>query len=490
MEFLDPVKRRAHRRKLFLGYGLIGVALALTTTIIMFAAYGFDIDRKTGQLIQNGIIIIDAAPEQARISVNGKDEGTTNKRLSVPAGQYRIDLARTGYRTWSRNVNLVGSSIEQLVYPFLFPEKLQTKSIQDYVSAPPLMSQSPDRRWLLAQRPGDGLDGFQLTDLNDKVNPTVTITLPAAVVTTGKTHSFEAVEWSTDNVNVLIKHTYDDKSEFIVLNRESADASTNITRLFPSRTFSSMSLRDKRSDQFYAYDAADKSLFALDKKSKESSQIATSVLQYKSYQKDMILYSTAAADTTKADIHLLNKGKDRVIKTVLASPNYLLDAADFNGTLYVMAGSTNEGHVYLFKNPLDVLSSGSQEAPESFRAMTLAGTERVSFSANARFIVLQAANSFVVYDAETNRQFKYDTKLSLAAGQRATWMDGHRLSVIAPDGMVHVWDFDGSNMQTLNPGLVGTGVYFDRDYKALFTVASGTGNAKASLTRTELRLNP
>lgn len=490
MEFLDPVKRRAHRQKLFLGYGLIALALAMMTIIIVFAAYGFDIDRKTGQVIQNGMIIVDTAPESARITVNGKDEGNTNKRLSLPAGQYKIELSRDGYRTWKQDVDLIGGSIEQLVYPFLFPQNLQTKAIQDYAAAPALSSQSPDRRWLVVQRPGDAIGNFQLTDLNDKANPTTTISLPAGVASGGTSHSFETEEWSTDNVNLLLKHTYDGKTEFIRLNRETPAVSSNLTQLFAERSFTAMSLRDKRSDQFYVYNAADKSLFSLDEKTKETSQVATAVLQYKTYQKDMVLYATAAADTSKADIHLLYKGKDRVIKTVAASPTYLMDAADFSGKLYVVVGSGNDGHAYLFMNPLDALSTDPQDVPKSFRALTLAGAQHVSFSNNARFIAVQAGSKFAVYDAETLRQFRYDSQLSLAPGTIANWMDGHRLVATTSDNKVHVWDFDGTNNQQLNDGMSGGTVWFDRDYKAMFVMAAGTGAAKVSLTRTELRLNP
>ena len=485
MEFLDPKKRLAHRKKLFIGYGLIAIALTMATVVVFFAAYGFDIDRKTGQVIQNGIMTIDAHPESARITINGKDEGSTNKRLAMPAGQYHVELSRDGYRTWKHDVNLAGSSIEQLVYPFLFPSKLSTKSIQNYASAPGLVSQSPDRRWLLVQRPGDAVGAFQTVDLNDKANPATTFVVPNGILSSGKTHAFEVIEWSTNNTDVLMKHTYDDKSEFVMLNRDNVSASQNISALFPQRTITAMTLRDKKSDQFYAMNSSDKILYSADSKSKEFTQVASGVLQYKSYQKDMLVYATAATDTSKADVHLLYKGKDRVIKQVAVSPKYLFDVADFNGKMYVAVGSANEGRVYLFTNPLDVLGN-QDESPKSFLALKLDGAEAISFSANARFLAVQAGAKFAVYDAETTRQFRYDTKLPVAAGKKALWMDGHRLSLVGTDNVSHVFDFDGTNIQSLSAGTGGSDVYFDRDYTALYTVAPE--DAKANLTRTELKV--
>ncbi len=153
MDFLDPKKKRAHKIRLYIGYGLIAVALAIATLILVFAAYGYDIDRKTGDIIQNGLVIVDAHPESATVLVNGENKGTTDYRLVLPAAKYSIELTRSGYLPWKHDVNLEGSSIEQLVYPFMFPERLVTKNLQTYTGAPTMASESLDRKWLVVSAP-------------------------------------------------------------------------------------------------------------------------------------------------------------------------------------------------------------------------------------------------------------------------------------------------------------------------------------------------
>jgi len=488
MEFLDPKKRKTHRQKLFLGYGLIAVALAMMTIIVVFAAYGYDVDRKTGQVIQNGMIILNSAPESSRIHINGKDEGTTDKRLSLPTGQYQVELSRDGYRTWKHDVNLAGGAIEQLVYPFLFPTSLQTKSIQNYLATPELTTQSPDRRWLLVQRPGDGFGAFQVTDLNDNNNPTTTIVFPDGVVSTGTKHTFSAVEWSTNNNELLLKHDFDGKTEFLVLNRDDPAKSLNVTATLSERTFTDVRLRDKKADQFYLYNSADKSLYTANLRNRQYVLVASQVLSFKSYQQDTMLYVTPSADTNRVTVHLQHKGTDKELRTLAASPTYLLDAANFEGKLYVVVGSQNESKAYLYKDPLDSLDG--DELPKSFRALTLEKAQYVSFSKNARFIALQAGSKFTVYDAETDRHFRYDTKLGVVDGRQALWMDGHRLTLVTNDGVSTVFDFDGTNMHSLNSAVPGSDIYFDRDYSALFVIAPNAEQKPADLTRTELRLNP
>lgn len=488
MEFLDPKKRRAHRQKLFIGYGLIAIALTMITIVIFFAAYGYDIDRHTGQVIQNGMIILNAAPESARITINGADQGNTDKRLSLPAGQYSIELSRDGYRSWHKEVNLSGGAIEQLVYPFMFPQNLSTSAVQDYTSPPIVMSQSPDRRWLVTQRPGDAVGAFQVIDLNDTNNATQTVVFPDGVLTQGTKHSFQAIEWSTNNNDLLMKHVVDGKTEYVVLNRDNTSKSRNLTKLFDGRTFTSVSLRDKNPDLFYLYNQADKSLYATDAKAKQYTLVASNVLSYKGYQKDLVLYVSPNKDTSKADVHLLYKGIDKVIKQVGASKTYLDDAADFDGKLYVAVGGSSDKEVYLFKNPLDGLSNSS-EPPSAFLAMAVTNPEKLSFSTNARFIAVQSGGTFAVYDAETERHYHYNSKLTLGESVYASWMDGHRLTVVPKDGLVRVFDFDGTNMQSLNPALSGSKVYFDRDYKGLFVLAQPDAKTYR-LTRTELRAKP
>ncbi|MCA9330722.1 PEGA domain-containing protein [Candidatus Saccharibacteria bacterium] len=488
MEFLDPKKRKAHRQKLFIGYGLIAIALTMITIVIFFAAYGYDIDRKTGQVIQNGMIILNAAPESARITINGNDEGNTDKRLSLPAGQYSVELSRDGYRNWHRDVNLSGGAIEQLVYPFLFPQNLSTRAVQDYTAAPGVESQSPDRRWLVVQRPEDAVGAFQVVDLNDSTTPTSTVVFPDGVLTQGKKHTFQVVEWSTNNNELLMKHTVDGATEFVMFNRDNPSKSRNLTKLFDGRTFTSVSLRDRNPELFYLYNSADKSLYSTDVKARQYTLVAENVLSYKGYQKDLVLYVTPDKDTTQADVHLRYKGVDKVIKKVGASKSYIHDAADFNGKLYVAVGGSSDKNVYLFEDPLSGFSDTS-EAPSAFLALALANPQHLSFSTNARFIAAQSGSSVAIYDAETERHYQYDTKLDLANGVSATWMDGHRLTVVPKDGLVRVFDFDGTNMQSLNPGVSGNTVYFDRDYKALYVMAKPDAQT-FRLTRTELRLNP
>ena len=488
MDFLDPKKKRAHNIRLYVGYALTAVALGMSTLVLVFAAYGYSIDRNTGDVIQNGLLIIDAHPESATIFVDGKSQGTTDSRLILPAGKYKLELQRQGYRSWTHSVNLEGSSIEQLVYPILFPSNLVSKTIQQYSAVPAMASESPDRHWFVVQQP-NSTSSFDVVDLSTTKNAVTPISLPADTFNPAAgVHTYEAVEWSTDNAHLLLKHIFAGGSEFIMLDRGDPVASVNLNKVFTGQSFTSVTLRDKKADQLYLLNNADGGLLQADIKSRATTPVQTKVLSYKSYQSNTLLYVTASAkDTSQVEVRVREGDKDYLLRNLPIAGSYLLEMAQFNGHFYLVSGSTADGRAYVYKDVLDELGDHPANAPKPFRVLVVAGAQYVSFSAIARFVAVQGGSNFTVYDFETNRQSRYDTKLPLAANQKASWMDGHRLSLVS-EGFVNIFDFDGTNNQKLSTSFPAFTPFFDRDYTAMFTL--NVSADKTNITRTELKVLP
>ncbi|MDQ3123195.1 MAG: PEGA domain-containing protein, partial [bacterium] len=149
MDFLDPKRKRAHRRRLFIGYVLMSIVVALGTMVILYLAYGYDIDRKTGTVIQNGIVFVESQPSGASVFLNGIHQNSrTGTRMVLPEGVYTVRLEAEGYRTWERTFNLEGGQLQRLIYPFLIPDTLEGTAVKNYETLPLLTTQSPDRRWV------------------------------------------------------------------------------------------------------------------------------------------------------------------------------------------------------------------------------------------------------------------------------------------------------------------------------------------------------
>ncbi len=490
MDFFDPKKKRAHKIRLYIGYVLMGIALAIGTLILLFQANGYDLDPRTGTVVQNGLVFVDAHPESALVTIDNQAKGQTDTRLVIPSGTHDLLLKREGYRDWKRNFDLDGGSVRRFAYPFLFPKNLVMKDVEIYGNPPGLATQSPDRRWLLVQQPGT-LFSFETIDLNPKTNTPATINLPQELFTTsGANHNLELVEWSTDNRHVLVKHNFEGGHEFVLIDRESPASSININKLFPV-PITTMTLRDKQFDQYYFHDANGGVIRTADLKTRQLTPILSHVLNFRPYGANVILYvSDENAQPGKVNVKIRDNATIFGLRQLPISKKYLIDITQFDGSWYMVVGDDTEHKTYIYKDVFTDLRQVPVKPPLPISVLRVANPEYVSFSTNARFIAVQGGSEFAVYDAENNERFRYDTKLTLLPGQKASWMDGHRLAIVSQD-KANVFDFDGTNLQTLSDANPTHPIFYNRDYDAMFTITNSRQvQLKPALVRTELRVLP
>jgi hypothetical protein len=489
MDFLDPKRKKSHRRRLLIGYILVAVAVAMGTLILLFSAFGYWVDRKTGDVIQNGTVFVDSQPGGSSVFVNGTLQGNkTAMRLVLPGGQqYTVKLTQDGYRDWTRIFSLDGGHIERLVYPLLVPSTLTTTESQLYATAPGLVSQSPDRHWLLVQQAGQ-IYSFDLFDLNNpKTNP-VTFTIPSSIMTNlEKTGTIKVIEWSNDNKHVLLQHSFETGSEFLLIDTTAVASSVNVNTALTVAP-SIARLRDKKPDQLYIYDTAGGVLRQADLKNRTvSGAILSNILDFKSYGSDLILYATkTGAIEGKTNIRIRENDKATyLLKVVPDGMTYALDVAEYEGTPYYVLGSSEDNAVFVYRDPLPTLKGQRQAALLISAVLRLTKPQFASFSTNTAFIAAQSANGLLVYDIESDRQFTLTLKHPLTAGEKLTWMDGFRFASV-DSGQSYMMDFDGSNEQLLVPSIAG-GPYFAPDYKTVFTLApSQAVSGRFALTETSL----
>lgn len=493
MDFLDPKKKRAQLIKLYIGYALVAVAIGIGTIVLLYASFGYGVDRHTGQVIQNGLVFVASKPDGAAIKVVGADKkaqppAQTDTRLTIPAGQYTVSLAKDGYRPWQRNITLDGGSVERLVYPVLFPQTLTTREQQTYTAAPSLMTESPDRHWLLVLKPGTH-NQFDVFDANDPKQVPKIALLPDTVFSPGTTHSLEVVEWSSNNKNLLLKHTFDGNNEFILMNHENTGDSININKTFNMVPLDVV-LYDKQPEQVYLHIQNGGLLQLGNLKDRKITPMLTNVVAFKPHGTDMIEYITDStlAGSGKVSVRLHTKDNDYTVRELPGGTTYVLDIARFDNHWFVVVGAQSENKVYVYEDPLNVLAKKDPKTTLNARTMRLEKPTHVSFSNNARFIAAQGGQQFAVYDAETDRQYRYQLAEPLDGMHPATWMDGHRLLSVSADKVL-VFDFDGSNIQSLNRSLPTVTPVFNREYLNLYTLApSDQTKGGAALTMTEMRV--
>jgi hypothetical protein len=491
MDFINPAKRRQNKLQLIIGYFLVAVAVALTTLVLLFAAYGYGLG-KNGQIIQNGLVFVASNPSPAQIYLNGAlASSTTNTRLQLPAGQYTLKLTRAGYRPWVRSLGVEGGSVEHFDYPFLFPTNLVTTNVQTYNSQPGLVLQSPDRHWLLVEQPGSltNFTQYDLTGPKALAASAVPISLPAGLLTSSKdAGSWQLVNWSTDNQHVLLEHVYSGGSEYILLDRQTPADSVNLTKTLNLPAGTELSSDNDKYDQYYEFNPNAGTLDTATLSAVQPVSLLSHVLTFNSYGSNVVLYATdQGVPSGQVNVDVLQGTTNSVIRQEPTGTDYLLDITQYSGDWYVVAGATSDNKVYVYENPMAAVQS-RPDAPlvPVYIINKVNAPNYVAFSANAQFVVVEGGNNFGVYDAENAKSYAYINSLPVAAGQHATWMDGDRLTLVS-SGKVVVFDYDDANQQTLQPAVDGATSYFDQNYKWTYTIApSSTAGSPFALTQTGL----
>ncbi len=488
MDFLDPAKKRAHRRRLFISYALIGVIIALTSLILIVLAYGWGVDRSAGKLtiIRNGLVFVSSYPPSADVYVNGENRGNTSLRLSIPSGKYTFELKRSSYRNWKRTVNIDGGIVEQLTYPFLFPTLLITTDTQLYKTPPKLATESPDNNWLIAES-AEKFNTFDRYNLSLKTPVAVPFSIPNNLLATASgSHSLAVIEWASDNKHVLMRHNFHGSHEFVVVDIQKPENSININQFFKGNP-SSVTLLDKHFDKFYFYDAKTHSLSKADISPKQNKTLINNVLTYKNFGPNIVVYTASqGAPAGKAAVNIWDGKTSYLVNHFNIASGIGLDMDSYASNDYLAISLSTTGLTYIYKNPLQ--RAKSHQPVILLTVIKLSRNSFTSFSKNSRFIESQYGKNFGVYDIEEGKLYYTTLTFNLPTTNQAKWMDSYRLNLVY-GSKTYVFDFDGSNLQSLAKSLDQFLPYFTKDYTKMYNLAPSVLVPKSyALTSTNLKV--
>lgn len=470
MDYLDPNKKRQKKKYLLLMYGLLGIAIAIATVVLVYLVNGYSIDKQTGEVIQNGLIYVDTKPESAEIYLNGqKQRGRTDARLVVPAGTYDIQLRRDGYQNWQRELTLEGGSLRRLSYARLIPEELETEVALDLTAAPTMTSQSIDKRWLVMMFVDNPLL-MRVVDLNQNVLSLTEVQLPLTLIDSKEAGSWEVVDWADDNKTFLAVYRTATTAEYVLIDREDPLKARKLKEIFATTPFSEVSLRGRKNDLLYLFDAATGILSKANSTDATVESVLSDVIEYTTFDDDAILYITAKDAVDGMVTAYLDKGDTSYkLRNLTVSDRYMLDMSKLGSALVLGVVSPSENRAIVYNDPIAALKQNDfSTIPVPTTVLRVENPEELSISADSTIIAVRGGSSLATHEFDADRSYSFSMREPIDVGTDIRWLDGQHF-VASSNRIQYMADFDGSNQYQMVNSLPILGSYLDKDLNLFFS---------------------
>lgn len=470
--FRRPSKKQLLIRRVIVSVVMTLAVLVIVTGTILFVL-GYRLDGDKGRLEQNALIQFDSVPGAAYVSIDGKVIGTrTATKQSVIAGSHSFIVTRDGYEPWAKSLDVKAGTLTWLDYIRLVPKDRPVEKITSYASVVGEKA-SPDFRWLIVQEKAD-VPTFQLVDLRAQNVTSSTVTLPTNIysdaTTAGVQHSFTLDRWDTGGRYVLLKHTYNDKSEWIVVDTQDVGTSVNVSRLL------SISLSDVRfsgTSGNILYGLSDGVIRKLDLSAATISRgLVTNVKSFDLFETNVITYvGTDPSDAGVQVAGVYREGDESahvLRRTTSVDTPLSIDATRYFSDDYVAIAEGLKVTVLKGRYP----SSSTEEttslaAYAEFTASAQVNT--LSFSPDGDFLVAQSGLNFISYEVEYKRQTNATISTSETQAHALSWLDDAYLWSVY-DGHVSIREFDGTNVHVINAAEPSFDVTLSQNGRYLYSI--------------------
>lgn len=446
------------------------LAVGVIVTFVVLFVLGYRFDSSDGRLERYTMLQFNSNPSGADVTVDGKSlSSQTPNKVTIQAGKHLITMSKTGYETWTKNVDAKSGVLTWLNYALLVPKKLTVEPIASYAAIYETLA-SPEGRYMLVEEQAD-TPVFNLVDLSSDTIRATKLTIPASLysdaTTADITHNFHIDKWDDGGRYVLIKHTYADKNEWLVLDTQDANLTKNITRLFDF-AITSINFLGTSGNIFYALGTND--IRKIDLSAGTISRpLVSNVISFNIYSTNIIGYVGNGTAANQKIIGLYRDGDDNahIIRTILDDnlPINIAAARYFN-EYYVIISDGKKVDILSGSYPNSVNDASSLKALTSF--VMNEDIQNLSISPTGEYILMQSGAYFASYDLEY--QSLASTRLT-GTGSVALlrWINDNYIWSDR-DGSLTIREFDGTNIRTINTVATGQSATLTSNGRYLYSI--------------------
>lgn len=100
---------------------ILAIVFGITFILIVGYARGYRLNFGKQEVTSTGILVATSSPDAAKIYINGELYGVTNSNITLPPGDYHVELKKEGYSTWGTDLKLKGELVMR-ADGILFPQ--------------------------------------------------------------------------------------------------------------------------------------------------------------------------------------------------------------------------------------------------------------------------------------------------------------------------------------------------------------------------------
>ena len=466
--------KRNQRIRLLLTYTIMPVIIAGVVTALVYYTLGYRLNTDRNTVVQGGLVQFDSYPSGAKATIGQQSLlWRTATSANIESGTYVASLQRDGYQAWQKTVTVMPGQILWLDYARLLPKNIKSRSVTS---------------WSKVDSVAYARESDVISVINDAQKPEVTIltnlssgkpnisqfkiaSTAYTVPKNAQSSQFELKEMSRDGRWITILHKYDDKTEWLAINRTQPNETRNLT-MQTSLAIESLRFDPARSSRLLAQSSAN--LYRFDVMADAAPQpLATSISKLHINPAGIISFLIKDPTTESSNPAYVRADNDKVVR-ISGS-----DGLPLKGIEDVLLSDYKHGDfvVLVHNNKIEINSINidygkildSQLNEDAAKLELSGGYDQISLSPNGRIVLIQAGSNLRTYD----RDLKKLSAITQASDSsfKLGWLDDFIIWSNL-NGVVTLREFDGENSHIVSEGIDDSMLVLSENQEYLYGLRS------------------
>ncbi|GHU07138.1 hypothetical protein FACS189431_1230 [Alphaproteobacteria bacterium] len=427
-------RKRFIKRLIAYVFMTLAVIVGVAGATVWIMGYRFNVDDR--QVERISLLQFQTFPTGAHVVVDDKELSfnTPGRYDEAKPGVSSVKYWLTGYRDWTKTVNLKPAEVRWLNYARLVPNELKPEGAAQFAGFHQAINSPSGAFILLHENPASRT--LKLVDISDPVNiRTSDLTIPDAILSADTAEAFTIVEWDSSSNYILVRRDVGGATEILRLDRRDMNSSLNLTKMF-GVDIASPHFMGGDNNIVFGLTGTDLRRFEIGSKA-ISAPLVTGVTSYDLYGDGKLDY--VATSEGRQTVGVYYRDKNYILQTFDDVQPTLTSFTHYYRADYLVIQRGVE--MKIIARPLD------DNPGEEIAVEVPNGADWLIHNGSGRFIVAGRGEQLISYDLETNESFDF-TLPGLSSAPK--WIDDYHLFSSA-DGRLVMTEFDGKNQESLVP---------------------------------------